>query len=178
MTGPVWDDMVTVGRIVRPHGNKGQVVVASETDFGADRFRVGATVWWLRAGAPEPVAITDGRAHDGRWVVGLEGVQSIDAADALRDLELRVPAATLRPLGPQAYYVHQLAGCRVETADGRNVGTVGRVDFGSGTPLLVVVNAGREVLVPMAEEICRRIDVSAKVIVIDPPEGLIELNDR
>ncbi len=171
--------MVTVGRIVRPHGNKGQVVVAGETDFGDERFRVGATVWWLRAGTPEPVTITDGRPHDGRWVIGLEGVRSIDAADALRDWELRVPAATLRPLGPQAYYVHELAGCRVETADGRKVGTVDRVDFRSGTPILVVLaGAGREVLVPMAEEICRRIDVSAKVIVIDPPEGLIELNDR
>ncbi len=60
--------MVTVGRIVRPHGNKGQVVVASETDFGDERFRVGAAVWWSRAGVPEPVAVTDSRAHDGRWV--------------------------------------------------------------------------------------------------------------
>jgi 16S rRNA processing protein RimM len=170
--------MVTVGRVVRPHGNKGQVVVAAETDFGADRFRVGEVVWWSRTGTPEPVAITDSRPHDGRWVIGLEGVRSIDDANALRDVELRVPAETLRPLGPQAYYVHELAGCRVETADGRKVGTVGRVDFGSGTPILVVLGAGREVLVPMAEDICRRIDVSAKVIVIDPPEGLIELNDR
>jgi 16S rRNA processing protein RimM len=85
-------------------------------------------------------------------------------------------------LGDGAFYVHDLLGCRVETTTGTSVGDVARVDLGNGTPLLVVTGPGgqakgvQEVLVPLAESICRRVDVDAKVIVIDPPEGLLDLN--
>ena len=178
MTDPVWEELVTVGRIVRPHGNKGHVVVAGETDFGAERFRAGATVWRLRDGRPALVRIAESREHDGRWVIALEGVGSIDQAEALRNETLRVAVEALRPLGPQRYYVHDLAGCRVETGEGHEVGRVDRVELGTGTPVLVVMGRQGEVLVPFAEEICRRIDVPARLIVIDPPEGLIELNQE
>lgn len=176
MTDLNWDDMITVGRIVRPQGNKGEVVVAPETDFADERFCPGASVWRLDAGTPARIAVTSSRPHNGRWVVGLAGVGSIDAAEALRGLELRIPADALRQLGPREYYVHELASCRVETADGRELGRVDRVDFGSGTPVLVVTSARGEVFVPLAEDICRRIDLAAGLIVIDPPEGLLELN--
>lgn len=176
MIDPSWDDMITVGRVVRPHGRVGQVVVASETDFAPERFRAGATVWRQSDGRAVRVTIRDSRPLHDRWVVGFEEVGSIDEAEALRDSELRVPAGTVRALGPQQYYVHELAGCRVETTDGRSIGRVDRVELGTGTPLLVVAAAGREVLVPLAEEICRRVDVSARLIVIDPPPGLLDLN--
>ncbi len=176
MNDPNWDDLVTVGRIVRPQGNRGQVVVAPETDFGADRFRPGEVMWLRRDDRPERVAIKESRPHGNRWVVGLEGVGTIDAAESLRDFELRVPAATLRPLGPNQYYLHDLVGCQVETGDGVTVGRVERVELGSGTPNLVVQGAFGEVFVPLAETICRRIDPTARRIVIDPPSGLLELN--
>ena len=176
MTDPNWDDMITVGRVVRPHGRKGQVVVLSETDFGEDRFKAGEPVWRLAGGVTERLVVRDSRPFDGRWVVGFDAVNSIDEAETLRDTELRVPADTLRALGPQQYYVHELAGCRVETTEGRLVGQVDRVDLATGTPILVVAGATGEVLVPLAEAICRRVDVPARLIVIDPPPGLLELN--
>jgi 16S rRNA processing protein RimM len=176
VTDPNWDDMITVGRIVRPHGRKGQVVVFSETDFGEERFKAGELVWRLAGGVTERLVVRDSRPFDARWVVGFDGVNSIDEAETLRDVELRVPAETLRALGPQQYYVHELAGCRVETTDGRVVGQVARVDLAAGTPILVVAGATGEVLVPLAEAICRRVDLPARVIVIDPPPGLLELN--
>jgi 16S rRNA processing protein RimM len=64
----------------------------------------------------------------------------------------------------------------VETTDGRVIGLVDRVELGTGTPILVVAGPASEVLVPLAEEICRRVDVPARLIVIDPPPGLLELN--
>jgi 16S rRNA processing protein RimM len=168
--------MVTVGRIVRPHGNKGHVVVAPETDFGAERFAAGATLYGVRAEKPA-LRVVASREHQGRWVVGFDGVTTIDAAEALRDLELSIPAEELKPLGPGGYYAHDLAGCAVENPAGRKLGRVESVLLGSGVPLLVLETEGGEVLVPLAEEICRRIDVAAKLIVIDPPDGLLELND-
>ena len=169
--------MPVIGRIVRPHGNKGGVVVHPETDFGADRFQAGARVFWRRRDVQDQVVIADSRERDGRWVVRFEGVTTIDEAESLRDLELRIPEEHLRPLAAGRFYVHDLVGCRVETARGGVIGRVGRVELSTGTPLLVVDGRSGEVLVPLAETICRRIDVAAKVIEIDPPDGLVELNE-
>jgi 16S rRNA processing protein RimM len=171
--------MVTVGWVVRFHGNKGHVVIAPETDFAEERFAIGAEVFGARGGEPEPKAmhIVASREHDGRWIVGFEGVTTIDDAEKLRGLELRIPAESMKPLGPGGYYTHDLVGCEVELAAGRRLGRVKAVELGRGTPRLVVETRRGEVLVPLAEEICRRIDVGAKLIVIDPPEGLIDLND-
>jgi 16S rRNA processing protein RimM len=170
--------MVTVGRIVRPQGRRGEVVVLPETDFGEERFRPGAELWASRAGEVATVAIVTSWPHQDRWVLGLAGVGSIDGAEAWRGVELRVPADGLHKLGDGAFYVHDLLGCRVETTMGTPVGAVARVDLGNGTPLLVLTgpDVQDEVLVPLAESICRRVDVGAKLIVIDPPAGLIDLN--
>lgn len=169
--------MVTVGRIVRPHGHRGAVVVAPESDFAAERFRPGAGLYWQRRGEPAPVTIVAAREFRGRWVVTLDGVTSMTEAEALRDQDLRVPAEALHPLDPGAHYVHDLEGCAVVAASGEPVGQVTGVQFGSGAPLLVVADAhGGEVLVPLVEGICRTIDTAARRIVIDPPAGLLEVN--
>ena len=74
------------------------------------------------------------------------------------------------------YYLHQLVGCAVETTGGDVIGRVERVDGGSGGSRLVVTGPRGEVLVPLAQGICRVIDVAEGRIEIDPPEGLLELN--
>jgi 16S rRNA processing protein RimM len=169
--------MVTIGRIIRPQGNRGQVVVASETDFAEARFAPGAVFETDGPAGSRTLVIAESRPHDARWVIGFDGVRSIDDAEALRGLELQVSEADLMPLGAGQYYAHQLEACRVVTTGGEAVGTVGRVEMSTGTPLLVVTDAaGLEVLVPLVETICRRIDVEARVIEIDPPSGLIALN--
>jgi len=175
--GPAWEDMILVGRIVRPQGNRGEVVVASETDFAEDRFRPGATLSVQRGSAIASLAVVASREHDGRWVVAFEGVTSIDEAEQLRGVELKIDPGALRTLGPGAYYVHDLVGCRVQTTAGSDVGVVRDVQLQTGTPLLVVDADGREILVPLAEGICRRIDVNEKVVAIEPIEGLLEANE-
>jgi 16S rRNA processing protein RimM len=168
--------MVTVGRIVRPHGNRGQVVVAPETDFASERFQAGSTLHVLRDGQMTTLDVRDGREFQGRWIVGFEGVASIDDAEKLRELELRIPPESVRSPQPGSFLVHDLVGCRVTTVDGRLVGTVEHVRLDAGTPLLGVRSATGEVLVPLAEDICREVDVAGKSIVIAAPDGLIDLN--
>lgn len=170
--------MVMVGRVTRPHGNRGHVVVHPETDFADERFQVGARVFIERDGGVEALAVIASRPHDGRWIVGFEGVPSIDAAETLRGLELKIPADEIRALPPDAYYVHDLVGCEVRTVQGASIGRVERVDMGSGIPMLVVASDGDEVLVPFSAAMGLRVDLTARVIDVDPPEGLIELNRR
>lgn len=172
--------MVTVGRILRPHGNRGQVVVYAETDFPEERFRAGATLFAGREALAGPLTVTASREHDARWIVGFDGVESIDAAEARRGEELRVPAETLHPLPDGAFYVHDLVGCAVVTTSGDAIGRVVKVDGSGGVPILVVREPGREdeVLVPLVDAICRRVHVAGKTIEIDPPRGLLDLNRK
>ena len=171
-----WDDMVLVGRVARPHGIRGHVVVNPETDFTEDRFAPGATFWTRSARGDERLTVSSARLQNGRPVVAFEGFSSIADVERLAGLELRIPEAALQPLDTGAYYQHQLVGCLVETQTGERVGLVTRVDGGAGGSILTVEGALGEILIPFARDICVAVDVDAKRIRIEPPEGLLELN--
>jgi 16S rRNA processing protein RimM len=175
---PAWEDLVLVGRIARPHGIRGQVAINPETDFVEERFAAGATVWMQSATGPEPLTIASMRVHNGRPIVAFEGSQRIEDVEPLAGRELRVPEETLHTLEPGTFYQHQLVGCEVETVAGKKVGVVSRVGGGAAGSLLTVDGEQGEVLVPMVADICVEIDVVARRIRIDPPDGLLELNAR
>jgi 16S rRNA processing protein RimM len=168
--------MALVGRIARAHGNRGQVIVNLDTDFPDERFRPGAELFTMRDGVVDTLTLTAVRFQGGRPVVGVAGVETMDAAERLAGLELRIPAEQLAALPPGTFYHHDLVGCRVETGSGAPVGVVERVEGTLGGSRLVVAGASGEILIPLVVGICTTIDVDAKRIVIDPPEGLLELN--
>jgi 16S rRNA processing protein RimM len=172
-----WDSMVLVGRVARAHGLRGHVVVNAETDFVAERFHRGAEVWTRANGIEQALTITDARVDGPRPILAFEGVGTVEAAEGLAGAELRIPESDLQPLPEGRYYLHQLVGCRVDTTDGATVGSVTRVDGGAGAAVLAVDGAQGEVLVPLAREICVGIDVDARVIRVQLPEGLLELNE-
>jgi 16S rRNA processing protein RimM len=173
-----WDQLVLVGRIARPHGIRGQVIVNPETDFVDERFRVGATFWTRSARGDEQLTVTSARVQNGRPVVAFEGFSSIEDVERLAGLDLRVPEEELLPLDAGVYYHHQLIGCVVETVGGERVGDVVRVEGGAAGSLLEVEGPRGEVLIPLVTEICVEIDVENKRIRIDPPEGLLDVNRR
>ena len=173
-----WDDMVVVGRVARPHGLRGQVIVNPETDFVEERFRAGAVFWTRSARGAEQLTVTSARVQNGRPVIAFEGFSSIEDVKRLAGLDLRVPEEELQPLEAGAYYHHQLIGCVVQTVAGDRVGEVVRVDGGAAGSLLVVGGSRGEVLIPLAVEICVEIDVGSKRIRINPPEGLLDVNRR
>jgi 16S rRNA processing protein RimM len=173
----VWDDMVLVGRIARPHGLRGQVVVNPETDFVEERFRPGETLWIQTRGRDASLTIASARIQNGRPVIAFEGVSRREDVEPLAGFELRVPETTLRPLEPGRYYEHQLVGCVVETVQGATLGSVIRVEGGAGVSRLVVDGKGNEILIPLAVDICVDVDVDGRKIRIEPPEGLIDLNE-
>jgi 16S rRNA processing protein RimM len=170
--------MAVVGRVARAHGIRGQVIVNLETDFPAERFRPGAELFINRAGRVEPITLTTVRFQQERPVVGVAGVEDVNMAAALAGTELRVPVDWLATLPEGTYYRHDLIGCVVETPAGEKVGTVAEVEGTLGRSRLVVETPKGEVLVPLVAEICTTIDLGGKRIVIDPPEGLLELNAR
>ena len=164
--------MAVVGRIARAHGIKGQVIVNPETDFPEERFKPGATRFTTRG----PLTITTARLQNGRPVIGIDGVETMNDAEDFAGLELRVPVDELATLPAGMFYHHDLVGCAVVTGGGEQVGTVEGVEGAMGGSRLVVAGAKGEILIPLATEICRTIDVAGKRIVIEPPEGLLDLN--
>jgi len=173
-----WDDMVLVGRIGRPHGLKGQVVVNPETDFAEERFVEGATFWTRSDRGEEALVITSARLQGTRPIVGFDGFARIEDVERLAGLELRISEELLRPLAAGTYYQHQLIGCVVETGAGKRIGEVARVEGGAAGSLLAIDGPRGEVLIPLAEEICTNVDVKARRITIEPPDGLLDLNER
>ena len=176
---PDWDAMAVVGRVARPHGIRGQVIVNPETDFPGERFQPGAELFVNRGGVAAALTITTVRFQQQRPVIGLRGIDDMNGAATLAGAELRVPLDRLAVLPPDMFYRHNLIGCAVETSDGAVVGQVEDVEGTmGGSRLIVKTKGGVEVLVPLAAEICTAIDPGAKRIVIDPPAGLLELNER
>jgi 16S rRNA processing protein RimM len=129
---------------------------------------------------PAPRLLTLERAwpHKGRIVLKLGGVDSIQSAAPLRGKLVLIPREKRAPLPPHHYYLWELIGCRVvRECNGVEsfVGTVADVEPTGGVDLLLVSTSQGEVLIPLAQAICTKIDASNKTIVIDPPEGLLEL---
>ena len=171
-----WDEMVLVGRVARAHGNRGQVIVDPATDFPEERFRPGSVLLVQRAGVVDALTVESVRFHRGRPIIGLAGVSTMDAAEALAGSELRIGADALQPLPPGSFYRHDLIGCSVETPRGDSIGAVTGVE-GDGTgSRLIVQSSGGDVLIPLVEGICLEVDTARRKIVVEPPEGLLDLN--
>jgi 16S rRNA processing protein RimM len=168
------DDLVLVGRVARAHGNRGQVIVNLDTDFPDERFRAGAVV--MVGPAATARAIREVRFHQGRPIIALEGIETMTAAEALAGAELKVPAASAGALPDHTYYHYDLIGCEVTDRSGKAIGPVTGVEGTMEMSRLVVAGSHGEVLIPLVAEICTEIDVAGRRIVVNPPDGLLELN--
>ena len=168
--------MAVVGTIARAHGNRGQVIVNPETDFPDERFQAGAELFVERAGVVRALRVVAMRMQRDRPVIAFDGVSTMDDAETLAGTELRVPVDRLASLPQDTFYHHDLVGCRVETRGGVEVGVVSGVQGAAGGSRLIVRSRRGDVEIPLVADICTAVDVGAKRIVIDPPEGLLELN--
>jgi 16S rRNA processing protein RimM len=170
---------LTVGRVVKAHGVGGEVVVEIRTDDPAARFAPGNT---LRAKKPRDggeersYVVADAREHSGRLLVRLAGVEDRDTADALRGSLFVVDSDDLPPIDePDTYYDHQLEGLRVRTTTGQDVGLVAEVLHTAAGELLAVRRDSGEVLVPFVSAIVTSVSLEDRLVEIDPPEGLLDL---
>lgn len=173
-------EWLAVARIARPQGRRGEVAADLLTDFPERLEKLQRVYLECPAGPPEPFRVENVWPHKGRAVWKFAGVDSIDQAERLRGRHVLIPQSERMPLSAHQHYVGDLQGCTVLVArDGAlsEIGTVTGVEPTGGVDLLQVKTPRGEVLIPLAQEICTRIDTEAKVIVIDPPADLLELNE-
>jgi 16S rRNA processing protein RimM len=170
---------VIVGRIGRPHGIRGEVVVGVRTDEPDLRFAVGAALdaSSTNDGTPDSrLTIASRRWHSGQLLVAFDGITDRTAAAGLGGIWLSVDSAELPPTSdPDEFRDHELIGLSVRTVGGDLVGVVSDV-LHHGQDLLVVRAEGSrdERLVPFVAAIVPEVDVAGGVLVIDPPPGLLD----
>jgi 16S rRNA processing protein RimM len=171
---------VTLARILRPRGLRGEVAAEILTDF-PERLPKLREVWLAGGrGAPRRVRVqrcwlSPGRG--GQAIFHFADIDSIEAANTLRGLEVQVPIEQRARLDAGSYFVSDLVGCEVwEAGAASALGSVRDVEFPGRAPLLAIDTNEGEVLVPLAAEFCVRIDVKAKRIDVTLPEGLRDLN--
>lgn len=166
---------VTVGRIGRPHGVRGDVVVGVRTDEPELRFAVGSRLDTDPADAG-PLTVAAVRWHSGGLIVRFAGVRDRDEAAALRGTWLTVDSGTLAaPEDPDEFRDHDLIGLSVKTTAGTIVGEVADV-LHYGQDVLAIHPSGgvpEEILVPFVKAIVTEVDMTAGILVIDPPPGLL-----
>jgi 16S rRNA processing protein RimM len=163
--------MVTIGRVVKPQGRRGEVSTEPLTDR-PDRFPSLRRAYVQGAsGEAREVRVASCWPHKGRFVLKLEGVDSIEAAEAFRGLELRIAPEELADLPEGSYYHHELVGLEAEDESGRHLGRVDSVwETGAGAPVLVVRGEAGEQLVPLAADFVKRVDAQRGRIVVAIPE--------
>ena len=168
-----------VGRILRPHGLRGELTVEVHTDDPDQRYAAGSVLGTdpLQIG---PLTVTSARWHSGRLLVSFAEVIGRTDAESLRGVLLTVDAAQVAPpQDPDEFHDHQLAGLTVVTVSGELVGTVSDV-LHYGQALLAVTPApgtGRqaEIIIPFVAAIAVDVDLAAGKLVVDPPAGLLDL---
>jgi 16S rRNA processing protein RimM len=162
-----------VGRILRPHGLRGEVAIEVLTDAPM-RLAPGSSLLLVREGEPPvPVRVAARRAATARTLLRLAGVEDRDGAEALRGAWLEVERSRVPAAPPGTYYHYELLGCRC-SAGGEDLGEVVEVVEDGGGVLLVVSDGRREVPVPFVARFLRAVDVEHASIELDLPPGLVE----
>lgn len=167
---------LVVGRIVRSHGVRGDLICEVRTDEPEERFAGGSV---LHTDPPRfgPVTIERSRWYQGRIMLTLVGIGDKDAAEELRGVELTVDSDDVAaPDDPEEFRDHDLVGLAVVDESGTAIGTVARVDHPPAHDMLVVDRPGaKPALIPFIQAMVPTVDVAAGRIVVSLPDGLLDL---
>ena len=167
---------VVVARIGKAHGLRGEVTVQVLTGAPDERF-VPGEVFVTDPAATGPLVLRSARDHNGILLLAFEGTGDRTGAEALRGTKL-LAEALADDDDEEAWFERDLVGLKVVTLDGTEVGEVAALESRPAQDLLVVrLAGGREALVPFVTAIVPEVDIAGGRVVLDPPPGLLDLED-
>ena len=169
-----WEDWdLTVGEVTAPFGRQGEVKVRLETDFPNRFLRLRQICLRRPSGAADLFTIEGVRLHKGQALLKLRGVDSIDAAEELRGARVQIRPQEAVPLPANEFYIHDLIGCEVVTAEGRILGQLTSVLKSSANDVFVIGQGKEEILLPAIKEVVREVDMAQRRIFVTPTPGLL-----
>lgn len=170
---------LAIARIVKPQGRRGEVAAEILTDFPTRFDNLRQALLEHPGRTPDAIRVESSWIHKGRVILKFAGINSIDEANRLRGLHVLIHQTERTALSTGHYYVSDLVGCRIITERGghHELGIVSEVEPTGGVDLLHVRRPeGDEFLLPLAEAVCTLIDPEAKLIMVELPEALLDLN--
>ncbi|HXN06742.1 MAG TPA: ribosome maturation factor RimM [Nitrospiria bacterium] len=164
-------EWIVIGRILKPRGLKGELKVHLLTDF-PERFSPGKIVV-LKEDPPVPYRIEESAIQGETAFIKLEGIATVDVAEALAGKEFIIPIDELAPLEKGVYYPFQLIGFNAYTEEGKFIGVLTEIYPGGAHDLYEIREGKKEFLVPGTREFIREINLPERKIVIHAREGLL-----
>lgn len=165
---------VTIGKITKNQGNKGEVKVIPYTDY-PERFQLIDRVFLVREGNFIKKDIENVRYHKNFVVIKFAGIDNIADALDLREYDIKIPEEEILPLEDDEYYIDHLIGFKVYTTENVFLGDLIEVLTTGGTDVFKVKGEKKEYLIPAAKEIILEINEETNKIIVDPIPGLLDL---
>ena len=161
------DNLLLIGRVVKPHGVRGRVRVISYA-ASIETFTNTKTLYWKeKVGPAHSVSIKSAVAQSGGVVLSFSEIDSRDKAEEMRGCDLFIDKADLKKLPEDEYYLHELIGLDVNTADDRHLGVI-RDIFQAGSNDVFVTRKGKEEhLIPAIKDVVKKIDFDAGKVIVD-----------
>lgn len=164
--------LVPVGKIVTTHGVRGSVKVQAYGDTLGELEPGDKLLYAARGGGEGELTLVSLRPHKRAWIGEFEEIRDMDKAREFVGRDLLIPEDQLPELPEGEYYHFQLLGLSVETTDGRKLGILRNILETGSNDVYVVDREGEELLIPAIEDVIREIDLDAKKVIVDLPEGL------
>lgn len=165
-----------VGKIVNTHSLKGEVKVISSTDFEEERFKKGSKLLITRGNQLiREVVVQSYRNHKNFLLVKFEGIDSVEEAEKLKNLQIKIDSDEVEELEENEFYFHEIIGCQVFDENDRNLGEI--IDIltpGANDVWVIKGEEGKEILIPYIEDVVKQIDITNKKVNIEVMEGLID----
>ena len=165
-----------VGKIVNTHSLKGEVKVISSTDFEEERFKKGSKLLITRGNQLiREVVVQSYRNHKNFLLVKFEGIDSVEEAEKLKNLHIKIDSDEVGELEENEFYFHQIIGCEVFDENDKNLGEI--IDIltpGANDVWVIKGENDKEILIPYIEDVVKKIDITSKKVNIEVMEGLID----
>ena len=165
-----------VGKIVNTHSLKGEIKVISSTDFEEERFKKGSKLLITRGNQLiREVIVESYRNHKNFLLVKFEGIDSVEEAEKLKNLQIKIDSDEVGELEENEFYFHQIIGCEVFDENDKNLGEI--IDIltpGANDVWVIKGENGKEILIPYIEDVVKKIDITSKKVNIEVMEGLID----
>lgn len=165
-----------VGKIVNTHSLKGEVKVISSTDFEEERFKKGSKLLITRGNQLiREVVVESYRNHKNFLLVKFEEIDSVEEAEKLKNLQIKIDSTEVGELEENEFYFHEIIGCQVFDENDKNLGEI--IDIltpGANDVWVIKGENGKEILIPYIEDVVKQIDITNKKVNIEVMEGLID----
>jgi len=169
------EDCFYLGKIVRKHSFKGEVVIKLDTDE-PELYREMESVYVEFGTNLVPFFIEKSSLHKGNQLrVQFEDVYSEEEADAILKSEIYLPLSLLPKLTGNKFYYHEVIGFNVVDLSFGEVGKIMNINDKAAQPLFEIDRAGKEIFIPLIDDFIKKVDRNLKIVEVETPEGLIEL---